>query len=59
MAKTTVNLFSRENRKVVKKVYKKDRQQVHNMLKYMYDAATGKEALKAAEDTMGFLEGLG
>jgi|GEM_PF-5259648 len=34
----------------------KDRQQVHTMQKYMYDAPTKGTALKAAEEIMDFLE---
>jgi len=32
------------------------RQQIHAMLKYMYDAPTKEKALKAAEEIMDFLE---
>ncbi|MDT8284585.1 MAG: IS256 family transposase, partial [Thermovirgaceae bacterium] len=44
------------SRNLLDKVYKKDRQQVHAMLKYMYDAPTKEKALESAEDLMDFLE---
>jgi len=36
--------------------FSRNRQQVHAMLKYMYDAPTKKKALEAAEEIMDFLE---
>jgi len=44
------------SRNLLDKVHKKDRQQVHAMLKYMYDAPTREKALKAAEEIMDFLK---
>jgi transposase-like protein len=44
------------SRNLLDKVHKKDRQQVHAMLKYMYDAPTREKALKAAEELMDYLE---
>ncbi len=44
------------SRNLLEKVHKKDRQQVHAMLKYMYDAPTREKALEAAEKIMDFLE---
>lgn len=44
------------SRSLLDKVHKKDRQQVHGMLKYMYDAPTKEKALEAAEELMDFLE---
>jgi len=44
------------SRNLLKEVHKKDRQQVHAMLKYMYDAPTKKKAPEAAEELMDFLE---
>jgi len=44
------------SRNLLDAVHKKDRQQVHAMLKYMYDAPTKGKALEAAEELMDFLE---
>lgn len=44
------------SRNLLDKLHKKDRQQVHAMLKYMYDAPTKEKALEAAEEIMDFLE---